>query len=261
MALSESTSADVLVVESNRSLIEALLSLLAEEGYGARGVSSLEEALAEIERQSYALILADLFAGISKHSFTPAHILRRRAQRIPLGLITTQAHVLEQPHLDGFAFALPKPVAAPVLFTEIALCLKRPLSPQEQRQARIVEQFLAAWGFQEWKSLLSLCTNEIICSPSFPFPSTSGRPVQGKMALLALLTSIRRRYHSFRIEVQGIYHRPHGLAVPYIGYVAEFGKGWESFSGTDLFEFTGEQICQIGNEPRSSSSARPDIAL
>lgn len=256
MACSESQPAHLLVVERNHSLREALLPLLAQEGYAVNGVSSLEEALRAVERQSYALILADLFAGVSKHSFTPAHLLRRRAMPTPVGLITDQASAIEQPQPDGFAFLVPRIIEAPLLLTEIAASLNEPLSAEQQRQARVLERFLAAWGTQEWKSLLRLCTEEVVCYPSSLFPSSSARPVQGKLAFLALVTTFRRHYHSFRVEAPGIYLRPRGLAVRYSGCFAEFGSSWEFFGGAELFQFAGERICQIGMEMKHQQWCR-----
>lgn len=246
MSTSEPSQARILVVESVPSLRTILLALVTEEGYVATGLASLEQTLRELEKQSYDLILADLYAGVSKYSFAPAHLLRRRAQPIPLGLITTQLRVLKDPHAAGFAFALPRPLDVSLLCTEIAAGLKQPLRGEQQRQAQVLEQFLTAWSLQAWRSMLNLCTEGIICYPSSLFPLPAGTLVQGKLAVLGLVTSIRRRYQSLRIEAQQVYSRPHGLSAHILGYTAEVGKGWKSFSGADLFAFEGEHICQIG---------------
>lgn len=242
----EAPEVRLLVVERSRLFREGLLSLLAQEGYAARGVASLEEALAALDEQSYACILADLFAGVSRHSFTPAHILRRRAQLIPLGLITPLAHVLEDPQLEGFAFAHSRPIDVTTLFTQIAACLKYPLDMQQQRQTQILERFLAVWNAQEWKSLLRLCTEEISYYPSSLSPRAAHSPIQGKLAFLGLVTALRRSYHRVRVEVQGVYRRPQGLAVCYSGCAARYGENWEFFSGVELVRFTDDRICQIG---------------
>lgn len=240
-------AARLLVVERDPSLRAALLALLAEEGYGPSGVSSLEDALAALAQQSFALVLADLFTGHSRHAFTPAHILRRRAQPIPLGLLTTSPLVLEQPQRAGVAFAVAKPVDPTVLLTEIAACLKSPLSELQQRQAQTIQRFLEAWGIQAWRKLVRLCTEEVVCYPASLVWETAGNPARGKLALLARFRQMRLRYHSLRIEAQGICRRPSGLAVRYRGCVAEFGKDWEWVSGVALFAFAGERICQIGS--------------
>lgn len=246
MECSESSPARLLVVEASQALREALLSLLVEEGYDTRGVGSLEEALTEIEQQSYALILADLFAGVSRHVFTPAHILRRCAQIAPPGLITAQELALERQPLAGLAVAIPRPLDVTWLLTEIAASLNYPLSPQQQRQAEVVKSFLEHWGTQKWKSMLSLCTEDIISYSSALLPNGAGSPAWGKVALLAQASAFRRRYRRLRIEAQGIYWRPHGLAVRYKGYFVERGVGWDFFTGTELFEFASARICQIG---------------
>ena len=246
MSIVEPSQARILVVESAPFLHTVLLALLAEEGYFAIGSGSLEQALQELERQAYDLILADLYAGVSKHSFAPAHLLRRRAQPIPLGLITTQTRVLKDPQAAGFAFALSRPLDVSRLFTEIAASLKQPLMDAQQHQAQVLEQFLAAWSLQAWRSMLNLCTEEITCYPSSLFPLPAGTHVQGKLAVLSLATSIRRRYQSLRIETPQVYLRPHGLSARILGYSVEEGKSWRSFSSAALFAFEGERICQIG---------------
>src|SRR5262245_40434165 len=99
MGISGPSQSRLLVVTGNYRLRTIISSILAEEGYAFNGVASLEEALTEVAERPYALVLADLYAGASRHSFTPAHILRRRTQPIPVGLLTDQPQVLQQPQL------------------------------------------------------------------------------------------------------------------------------------------------------------------
>ncbi len=246
MGLPQPSQARLLVIEGNDALRETMLWLLAEEGYAPSGVSSLEEALAALDRRSYALVLADLSPGVSKQSCTPAHILQRRSQPAPLGLIAAQPSVLEPPQDAGFAFVVSRPIDVPLLLTDVAASLKYPLSSEQQRQAQVVECFLEAWGVRDWRSVLELCTEEIICYPTLLFPGAAGNAIQGKRDFLVVVTALRRRYRSLRIEALGMYARPHGLAVFYRGCFARHGQGWEFFNGAELFEFAGERICQIG---------------
>jgi CheY-like chemotaxis protein len=236
----------LLLVARHRPMRDALLTLSTEEGYVPTGVSSLEEALATLAQQSYSCILADLHVGVSPYASTPAHVLRRRAHPTPVGLLTEQALVLEQWASLGFAFALPLPVDASWLLTEVAASLQYPLSREQQRQARCVERFLRAWGLQAWTNLLRLCADEVLCYPTTLFPQASSAPVQDRLALLGQLRTFRQRYHSMRIEASGIYGRPQGLAVRFSRGTARLGQGWEISSGSALFSFAGERICQIG---------------
>ncbi len=245
MTFPESPQARLLVVVQEHPLRKALLALFAAEGYAAKGVATLEEALKEVGRQSYELILADLVAGISRHSFAPANLPRRRVPATPLGLLSSQPKMLAAPQNAGFAFALSRPVDVSLLLTEIAACLQPAQHPEEQ-QTWLIKRFLEAWGLQEWKSLLALCTDEIICYPPAFFTPPGVWPVQGKLAFLGLLSSFRGRYQSMRIEVQGVYERPRGLAVRMTRWVAERGKGWDVSLGTALVAFAGERICQMG---------------
>jgi CheY-like chemotaxis protein len=246
MTFPEPPQARLLVVEEEPFLRDVLVSIFLTEGYLARGVSSLEEALRGVEHQSYDLILADLIAGVSKHSFTPAHLLRRRALATPIGLLTTQPKLLAAPHYAGFAFALPRPVDVSWLLTEVAACLQPIPGPEHSPHTQIIKRLLEAWSLQEWKSLLDLCTDDMLCYPPSLFLHPSASPLQGKLAFLKLMTSLRGRYQSMRVEIQGVYGRPHGLAVHAHHWVARVGKDWDTFLGTALFAFAGERICQIG---------------
>jgi DNA-binding response OmpR family regulator len=97
----------ILLVEEDRDLQDTMIDLLNEEGYELCIVPTLEEALAQLEVSTFALVLADLFAGRSPHSFTAAHILRRRAWPIPVGLLTSIESSRESTRQTDFSFSCP----------------------------------------------------------------------------------------------------------------------------------------------------------
>jgi CheY-like chemotaxis protein len=53
-------SPQILVVEDNRNLLDILCEMLAALGHRAHGVASAEEALAQLSRQHFRVLLADI---------------------------------------------------------------------------------------------------------------------------------------------------------------------------------------------------------
>lgn len=100
----------ILVVAPDQELQTILREVLTEEGYVVVAVASLEEASQQIDERAFALILADLFVGPSKHAFTPAHLLRRRAWPTPMGLLSAVPSLSpEAAHAAGFACMISMP--------------------------------------------------------------------------------------------------------------------------------------------------------
>src|SRR5690348_1200717 len=116
----------ILVLEPDDALRSLLAEMLREEGYQVSVAASLAEGLVWVETQSFALILANLFAGrYPAGSFTPAHTLRRRVQPTPVGLLMTQPLSAEEAQRAGFAFVLSLPFELEDLFSLVAVALHR----------------------------------------------------------------------------------------------------------------------------------------
>ncbi|HEV2460452.1 MAG TPA: hypothetical protein VGS80_19020, partial [Ktedonobacterales bacterium] len=159
----------VLIVEAAPELQDTFRLLLDEEGYEPDIVATLEEALVRVEEVTYGLILADLFAGKSPQTLTPAHVLRRRVQPTPVGLLTTETRSEEEALAAGFAFVVRMPFDLATVLAQIATALDRPLCEEQRRQAPIVERWFAAMEAEDWKALLALCTDDVAYYP----PGTS----------------------------------------------------------------------------------------
>lgn len=86
-----------------------------------------------MEQTTFALILADLPAGKSRHSFTPAHLLRRHTPSTPIGLFIPEQVSPWDERRGVFAFLLAQPLDPTRLLTEMAACLNRPLSAAQAR--------------------------------------------------------------------------------------------------------------------------------
>lgn len=236
----------VLVVEAEPLLLEALLGLLRAEGYTSSGVGSLEEALAVVEETSFALIVADLFAGKSRHSFTPAHMLRRRTQSIPIGIFTEEDISRWDERRSLFAFLLTKPIHPTQLLTEVAACLSRPPSSAQARQAEVVQRFFEALSARRWNSLLKLCIQNVKYAVPTALLGVPGTVLEGKQALTVFASSVWQSVPGLRLEVSAIYSRPRGLAVRYLRAAPTPEQGWAWQEHTQLFAFVGDQISLIG---------------
>ncbi len=239
----------LLVVEADLLARRALLRLLEQDGYTATGVASLEEALIAVDAAPFDLLLADLHVGRSRHSFTPAHLLRRHALPTPLAILTQEAFSLWDKRWEAFAFVLAKPVEGGKLLAEVAACLKHPWSQEQIRQGEVLRRFVAAVRDQAWNRLLGMCTEDVIYYPSAALPWFSVRPLRGLLALRAYAASVWQGVPHLRLEVHEIASRPKGLALRYVSYVATPEGGWTWYANTEVFQFVGERISQIGLPP------------
>lgn len=245
MELAASPPARLLIVAGSPALRETLLSLLTWEGYAPTAVTSLEEALAAVEKSTYALILADLYAGKSRHSFTSAHILRRHTP-CPIGLFTPEQVSPWDERWGVFAFLLAQPLDPTQLLTEVATCLNRLLSPEQARQAEVVRRLVEALADRRWRTLRSLCTPDIRYAPPTSLLGVPAPLLEGQRALTAYASSVWQGAPALRLEVIALYHRPRGLALRYMRVAPTSDDGWAWQAQTEVFAFVGDQICQIG---------------
>lgn len=253
----------ILIVEAEPTLRHTLIQLLSEEGYAPSGVASLDEAWETVSHHFFALILADLLVGKSPHSFTPAHLLRRHTSSTPMGVLTDNPVSPWDEQWSTFAFTLSKPIETTRLLAEIAACLHLPFNREQERQAEVLRRFLEAITARGWSRLLRLCTEGIRYYPSETFSRFTATPLQGTKALEAYTSSIWQDAPRLRLEVSNIYSRPGGLALRYLRYAPTADYGWAWQESTEIFQFAGDRICQIGlpdhDQPLPRSHQMPQV--
>jgi len=235
----------ILLVEEDRDLQDTMIDLLNEEGYELRVVPTLEEALAQLEVSTFALVLADLFAGRSPHSFTAAHILRRRAWPIPIGLLTSIESTRESTQQTDFSFVLPMPFEVDNLLLLIAAALNQAFTPEQEQQAQTIKPFLKAIEIGDWKALTWLCTEDITYYPPRQSPPASTRKVVGLKAYHDYVEAVRRNLRGFVFEDVRIYATPKGLAIRYLGAWLGVDDAICRLPGVTLFRFEGERVRQV----------------
>ncbi len=239
-------SPHLLLVETDEALRTLLATLLSQEGYQLQAAGSLAQALALVSAQPFDLVLTDLFANRRRKLFRAIKPFIEQIHPIRLGVMTPCHISTEQAAKLGLAFVLPRPVGTEQLLTEIAICLHRPLTPEQVRQAQLIEDFFAALTQKNSRKTLSLCTDDIKYYPSINCPEPLKTALRDKTALASYIETLRSRYSGFRLEVERIYSRPKGLLVRYRVCWAERTSSWELAGGAFFFQFTGDRIRQIG---------------
>ena len=197
----------LLVLEPDESLQDFLSDLLSEEGYQVSVAASLEEGLACVERQSFALILADLFVGHAlAGSFTPAHTVCRRVQPTPVGLLMTLSLSAAEAQRAGFAFVLERPFEVEDLLSLVAEALQIVFTAEQERQADVVRRYLVAqrrWP-RTWRAS-SPCVLAMCATARTPaLVGTTARRLQGQTALRAYVEAMAQHSHQMAFAaVQG----------------------------------------------------------
>lgn len=240
------SSVRLLVLAVEETSRQELVQLLNEEGYAVSGVAALKEALTEMKSTAFALILADLSTRRSRPASKLASLLRHRPPSMPLGIVTAQVVSRWDKRWRSVDFSLSRPVKTTRLLTEVAACLKKPLSIEQARQAEVLRSFVEAIVAKDWNRLRSLCARGVnYAAPRTP-PHSSASPLRGIEAIQTYAASVWQDAAHLRLDVSGIYPRPAGLALRYLRYSARPGGEWSWQEETELFGFVGEQITRIG---------------
>lgn len=261
----------LLLVEPDAELREILGDLLRQEGYELQVAATLQEALTLLDVSPFALVLADLFPGSSKHAFTQAQILRRRAQPTPVALLMTN------PPLDpeaakqmGFVSIIPMPFELDSFLLTIATSINQPLTSDQQHQAETVRRYFDALTSGDWDAVLALCTKEVAYYPPLNSRVTTTRKLSGKAAYRAYLISASPKYPGYVCREVMTFARPKGLAVRYHYGWLPHNAAPQHGVGIILFHFQGHLISQVGvylplawpeNASNTSQASRSDIIL
>lgn len=241
-----SSPSHLLLVEADPGQQSLLNGALREEGYTLRVVASLEQALTLTKSQAFDLVLANLPADTPETLFHALQPLKERILPGRLGVMSSVPISADEADAQDVAFALPTPVTMEYLLAEIAICLQKALTPEQKRQAQIVEHFFEALTLRELSKMMSLCTEDIVYyAPKFR-SLPAARVIIGKAAVGAYLAALRYSYQTFRLEVQRAYGRPKGLAVKYSLWWAGADRTWDVEPSTFLMQFVGDRISQIG---------------
>lgn len=244
VSVSASLTPRLLVIENDADIQALLMEILEEEGYVVSSASSQEEALRVLEGQTFHLILTDLFANKAPEALASVPALQAAALPTPVGILTGWPVSPEQAAAQGFAFCMAKPFEITELLTAIAGALHRPLTPAQQRQARVVRAYFDQLTARDWDAFVALCTEEV--TYYLPGASPFAATITGQAALRAYTADTYRQFPGAWFEDPLIFSRPNGLAARYKGHWPGPNGQEHSMTGAVLFQFEGERIQQIG---------------
>ena len=234
----------LLIVEEDTAVREFLELILRDAGYEVLVAASPSEARALLAAQPVDLLLVDLGVRRVDDPFGSARELHAQAGGRPVGLLAHWHGAEGDARRQGFAFLVPMPFDINDLLLRIAASLALPLSPAQQRQGRVVEQYFAALSAHDWDRLVDLCTETVVyvLPPPAPFAAT----VQGKAALRAYTEETYRHFPQVRFIDVRAYGMPDGIAARYHGWwrTPEGSEGRQE--GAVVFTFVGDLIAQIG---------------
>lgn len=236
----------LLLVEDDVELGEILQLVLQDEGYLVRLAASLEAGLAFIETQTFDFILTDLLSSHRETLFDAVDTLRRVAYPTPVGIITAWQISAAEVAQRGFACLISKPFELDALLTSIAVALNRMLTPERERQARVVRQFLESLSARRWEEVGRYCTEDITFYPPAGTSFSRLEPISGLDAYLAYAQESSALLPEPRFEEIVLYSRPDGLAARYTHSWRLADGQRQALAGSALFKFAGERIRQIG---------------
>lgn len=120
---------DVLIVEDNRDLIEALVLILEDAGFATRTAGDGQQALDAVEARKPALVLLDMLMPVMD-GWTCARILRERyGATIPIVVLTAAEHARLRADEIGADAVLPKPVDIDTLISVVGRYAPREAQP------------------------------------------------------------------------------------------------------------------------------------
>lgn len=235
----------ILIAEQDQSVAEFLFAFLKDEGYALSLASSPQIALERMDEQTFHLVITDLFVENPRHPFHQVRRLLQHALPTPVGLMTGWPIPPEATRSQGFAFLLPKPFDLDQMLAEIAACLERKLTPEQERQLKMLERFMELLPGGNLNALEQLLTEDVTYYPSQRVRLFSAKRIRGRAALLAYSKEISTRYENVIFDEFLFYPRPKGVAL-------RFRSDWplpngtrRSLTGTLVVHFRGEQIHQI----------------
>ena len=104
-----STSPDVLVVEDDQDMADALLHLLEIWGFPARHAEHGKAALDAVESQMPAMVLLDMLMPVMDGWQCARELRARYGDSLPIVVVTAAEHVQERSKEIGANEVLPKP--------------------------------------------------------------------------------------------------------------------------------------------------------
>jgi CheY-like chemotaxis protein len=235
----------ILIVEQNGSIRDLLHIFLEQEGYETELAASLDEAFTKVDEALFNLVVMDPFALPNQPRLAAARRLKQRCIPTPVGVITGWQIPSEEAERAGFAFLMQKPFNLEDLLQRIASRLDQPFTPEQQQQASIIRQAMAAMSAGDWEALRALCMPTICYYPLTRSIFMPERALIGIEAFLAYAQLVRQQLPDLQIKQMVIFPHTRGLMARYNIRWQGHDNRRPSLSGTAICRFRGERLSQI----------------
>jgi CheY-like chemotaxis protein len=233
----------LLIADDDWAVLESMTLLFRDEGYDVVTATSLAEAIEAVERETFAVVLADLF----EHSADAlAHLAPLREAAYPTPVCVTSAWAVQADDVTRADFSgfIARPFDVNDLLSVVAAIIDRPLTPKHVRQAAIIRRLAEGLSSAQWDAVLALCSDDLSYVPAYHNPAPV-RHVIGRSGYRAYIEEMAPQLPAFRISELRVVPTPHGLAAR---FTAQWRRpdGDVSLSGGLVFQFNAtDQISEM----------------
>lgn len=233
----ETPTGRVLIIEDDRDTRDAIVELLTDEGFDVLGVRGVKEALAKVDKESFSLIIADVFdRGIAR--WPDIESLIELADPTPVGACTASRLKPEEGVTARLAFFLEKPFPPERLLQLVAKYAANPESVGRFRAQ--TQSYFQALSECDWHKLGALCSDNV----TYFFPTADpnfGKKVEGRDAFVRFSEQTFAQFKDAKFTLKA-------LAPLEQGVVASYETKWSggAATGAVVLRFDGEKICRIG---------------
>jgi CheY-like chemotaxis protein len=244
--VSPDVSARILVVEDDPDILDTVSLALEDAGYPTIGVSSPGAALGSLSRETFAVVVTDLFRLPDGDPLDAVRLLLRRAAPTPVLVMTAWQIERACVVAEGFADCIAKPFNLNHLLACVAAAVRVSLKPSQRHRAALVQRYFAALADGDMAALEALCSPDV----RYVLPhGDSGEPapqIAGRAAYLAYVAERLGRFRGARFTQVRVYGLPRGLAARYTLEWQDEGGAPVAYSGAVVFHFARGQIKEIG---------------
>lgn len=239
------TSTRVLLVVADELLRETLSDILCDEGYTLEQATSLTQASAMLDEETFGLVLMELLDVRLGDPLQGSSKLVRQASPTPVGLVNGWNITEEDAKKAGFAFCLGMPFEFEALLAHVAGALRADLTPEQEQQVEVARSYIMALSEGQLDDALAFCTETIHYHPPRNAPQASD-PIHDKVSLRAYAVDTLSRFPGVRFEDVNIYALPGRLAARYTLRWHATPERSAAASGAIVFRFEGERIAEVG---------------
>jgi CheY-like chemotaxis protein len=231
----------ILIADDDPDIREALVEILSGEGYETVAVASAEAALEALDTQVFQAVLTDIFGAPGEERLAQVDAIARRAQPIPVGVISGW-HVADgELRQHGLRFAMQKPFDISELLVAVAQMRGEPLDPRSDPAAALAMRYFEALEKKDWDGLVALCAEDV----RFEGPRSPEVELLGRDALRSHAVEMFTLFRDARFSDFICYATPGGIAVRYLGSWTRNGERVQ-LAGTALLRIDGGIIARIG---------------